>query len=585
MRRPSTSPVVRTLLLAVLALPIAGTARATYVPAPTVPRGGWLPDTLVLARIGARKITVYDYRWNWYSSDATLRPKPDSAGRVVALHDFENKELLGQAAQQTKYQFDFADRAEFREFRNQTLSNFLFQRAVQDVPAVSDDSLKKVTTYYSRDLKLRLLYFPTREQAEATRMELVSGRLTWAAATARYGVRTTTVVNGVSGWLKFAGLPTDVALQIWPLGVGQVSPVILAASGYHVAQVIAERFGPALPFVAMRQPVKSAVEGVERDKRRVAIQDEAKKGMDVVYDTTNVAWAAGFFRESKHVGTEGIELTLNVDERVPEFSPEDTSRTLVRWKGGRLSLGDIVHEYTDMVPITRPSLNTPERLFAFVDAVMLGPKMTEIAEKRGLDKDPEVVAALDKKREGMLVEHMVEDSVLSRISVSKEERQAFYRKNQRDFIAFPTVTYAIFVRYSKGAADSTKALLDHGANADSLLKLDQKRGVPSGTNTVRSNESNDYHKMLFEEMRPGQSTIIGPDKEKQYGVLHEIAYDQGSLVPYDQVESAIDESVRNIKGDQAVQAFLQRLKKRFPVTDHPELVMRIKLTDPASESN
>ncbi len=582
MRRPSTSPVVRALLLAVLALPSAGPARAVYVPAPTVPKGGWLPDTLVLARIGARKITVYDYRWNWYSSDPELRPRPDSAGRVVALHDFENKELLGQAAQQTKYQFDFADRAQFREFRNQTLSNVLFQRAVQDVPAVSDDSLKKVCTYYSRDLRLRLLYFSTREQAEATRMSLVTGRLTWAAATARYGVHTQTVINGVSGWLKFGAVATGVALQIWPLGVGQVSPVIMAASGYHVAQVLEEKIGKPYPFVAMRSAIKMAVEGVEQDKRRAAIQAEAKQGMDVAYDTTNVVWAAGFFRESKHIGTEGIEMSLNVDERVPEFASEDTSRTMVRWKGGRLSLGDIVHEYTDMVPITRPSLNTPEALFSFIDAIMLGPKMTEIAEKRGLERDSAVVAALDKKREAMLVEHMVEDSVLSRVSVTKDERRAYYQANQRDFIAYPTVTYAMLVRHSRGAADSTKALLDRGANADSLVKVDEKLGIPSATNTVRTNEPSDYHKALFEEMRPGQSIVLGPDKDKLFGVLHEIAYDKGSLVPYDQVESAIDESVRNIKGDRAVQEFLARLKQRFPVTDHPELVMRIDLTDPAS---
>src|SRR5207302_9684524 len=129
----------------------------------------------------------------WYLADATLRPAPDSLGRIQALRDLEDRDVLGQAAQKTGHPFSFEDRADLRNHRSQTLSNALFMHEVKSVPSISDDSLKKVTTYYSRELKLRLLYFASREQAEGTRMQLVGGRLTWAAAAAKYGVRSTTV--------------------------------------------------------------------------------------------------------------------------------------------------------------------------------------------------------------------------------------------------------------------------------------------------------------------------------------------------------------------------------------------------------
>ncbi len=543
-----------------------------------------LPDSYEIARVGDRPITVYAYRDGFFASDATLRPAPDSLGRITFLQDLVNKEVLGLTAQKTGYQFTFEDRAELREFHDQLLSNLLFIKTVQDSSGISEDSLKHVYGFHARELKLKLLYFPDRATAEYTRLQLVSGRMTWASAMARFGVNSSTVHGGLTDWMRFQVPPIEIALQIWPLRVGEVSPLISAASGYHLVQILDSRPAKLAPYEAMRRFVRMSLRGIETTARKTRVQTEAKQGLDLRYDSTNVAFASAHFRSAVQLDLSGFGTKIAVDENVPEFAEADTARTLATWKGGRLSLGELLHEYTDMQPMMRPVINTPERMNSFIDAIVLAPRMVEFAVSRGLERDSTFLLHMNRRREAILVSHMVDDSILSRVTVTKADRKAYYDAHHDLYTSYPVVRYAWIVRGSREAVDSVRAAIAAGASPEDIVAADQARHVEgSAVTTLSQGESSDYRKLLFEDLRPGKNSVIGPDKDKKFALVHELSYTPGSLLPYEQVESLVDESVRNVKGDQAVREFIARHAKEYAVVSHPELVMRIYLVDPASE--
>ena len=89
-----------------------------------------------------------------------------------------------------------------------------------------------------------------------------------------------------------------------------------------------------------------------------------------------------------------------------------------------------------------------------------------------------------------------------------------------------------------------------------------------------------FHKLLFEELRPGQVSVEGPDRAGDYVVLQLLAFDPGRLLPFEEVEGLIDESMQNMKQEEALNAMLARLRKRCTIEEHPELVMRVRLVDP-----
>jgi hypothetical protein len=114
-----------------------------------------------------------------------------------------------------------------------------------------------------------------------------------------------------------------------------------------------------------------------------------------------------------------------------------------------------------------------------------------------------------------------------------------------------------------------------------LLAADSAAGRVSGSIQHRlQSEGGPYHKSLFEEMRPGDIQVRGPDREGDYVVLQLLKFDGGRQLSYAESESMIDESLQNMKSDEALQKMLARLRTRYEVRSRPELVMQIRLVDP-----
>ena len=91
---------------------------------------------------------------------------------------------------------------------------------------------------------------------------------------------------------------------------------------------------------------------------------------------------------------------------------------------------------------------------------------------------------------------------------------------------------------------------------------------------------NTYATIVFEELKPGQSTILGPDAENKFLVIYVAERREERTVTYDEALSAIDESTRNVEADRLFKAFLARHRSDFPESVRADLVMKVNLNDP-----
>ena len=172
--------------------------------------------------------------------------------------------------------------------------------------------------------------------------------------------------------------------------------------------------------------------------------------------------------------------------------------------------------------------------------------------------------------------------ILSRVSVTPRERRKYYAEHLGQYMTYPRVRYAGFKGRNKTHADSLAARLKAGEKAEEILKADPSAGA------IREMAQNDrtapggVKKALFEEFRPGEVRIIGPDDHGQYVVAQLISFDAGRQLPFDEVQQYVDESIQNLKAERRLQAFLERHKRGCRIEAHPELVMQIRLIDPAA---
>jgi hypothetical protein len=542
--------------------------------------GQFLPDSVWLLQVGPRVRTVGDFIREYNATSPEGKPGDDSLGHVTFMNTLIHSDLLALAALDRNAPLDFADRAVLRETEVRALSDVLFLRAVLDRAHVSDAEVAEAIRQRNQEAHLRRIVFADRAVAEDARSQIAAGRLKWNDAVARWSLVRPTKDNpgGDAGWVPRSTFVGQEGAVLFRLKPGELSPVLRsAAGGWEISQMVALRDRPPLADDNMvdvtRSTLRSARAGVIAD----SMQAMVARRVNLEYDSTNVAWAASRFSRSMTVERVGYSPTVHIDGSTPDFSPADTSRVLARWKdGGYFTLGMFMHWYTGLNPMLRPDVTFPSALESNVGLIVLEPFRAEVARERGLDKDPEFLRRYQNRREELLVEHLYQDSVAASVWVTKEERRAYYDAHPAEFTVGASADFAMILRHTKAGVDSLKAALDAGAKPWDVIAADSARGEQTGGMQHRTDaEKGRFHKVLFEELRPGQSAIFGPDKDGDYGVLYLASYTPERLMPYSEAEGLADESMQNIKAEARLNAFLDRLRARYPVRWRPELAARI----------
>jgi hypothetical protein len=545
--------------------------------------GQFLPDSVWLLRVGPRVTTVHDFVESWFTSYPEYRPAPDSAGRVQFLNSLLHKDVLGMTALALNRPLQFEDRLALTETRQRSLASATYQRFVADSIVVTDAEVRTMWESFKWLQHFRHILVADRITADRVRRELISGRITWAAAVKKYSLATTDKgPNGELGWVQREKMDPNIAYWVYGLKPGETSEPTEDKDGWHIVQSIERK--PVEPpsydpmVGVLRGQIFSVKSGILTEKLMSLLRVQ----IQLVYDSANVVFASGQFGETVKVSGQSLAPSLEVNGSVPELTPADTSRLLARWKGGgRYSLGDLLHAYSDIPPLMRPALNRTDNVYGFVESTVLEPYIAQYGAQRGLEKDPLVTEPMQKKLEELMVEHMYQDSVFARVYVSKDERKAYYQKNLPQFFTFATVRYAAITRPSKAGADSVEKALKAGMKAEAILAADSAAGRVSGSIQVRTaNDNGPYQKALFEEMRPGGTQVRGPDKLGDYVVLNVLSYDGGRQLSFEESEQMIDESLQNQKSEKALNEMIARLQKRYDVAVRPQLVMLVKLVDP-----
>ena len=82
----------------------------------------------------------------------------------------------------------FEDRFSIREARERALTGAVFRRFVSDSIHVTEADTRELWETYKWDQHIRRIMVADRNAADMVRREIVSGRLTWAAAVKKYSL-------------------------------------------------------------------------------------------------------------------------------------------------------------------------------------------------------------------------------------------------------------------------------------------------------------------------------------------------------------------------------------------------------------
>lgn len=546
----------------------------------------FLPDSAILARVNDRIVRVSNFRDLYFSSDYQYRPRTDSAGRAEFLNSIVNKEILGLTAQEVGRPLEFADRAVLREHTNTVLSNALFDRLIGDSVKVSDAEAESAYAQFSWEYHLRHILFAERATAERVRRELVAGRQSWEVAVRMYSIATDDPgANGDLGWRRRSETQGEYALKTFSLQPGEISEAIQDGDGFHLVQALERRPVDPVAFVGVKVAIKRDIRETKVSPRLKRLYDDLRAGAQVVYDTANIRFTVAYYRQEQSKWPKPASGVINLSGRLVTFSPADTGRVLASNPIRRFTIGDLTYEMSQITPMHRPRIRGFEGLRYVLDSILLKPSMVDRARALGLEQHPESAELIERRREKFLVEYLYQDSIMSRVHVQPEQRRKYYQDHVNEFVSRPKVQCVRYITRSEAAADSLVAALRTGTDPRSLLGSHPERGIVKAEikDFYRENAGPD-NDLLFEELRPGQSARGTTDGEGRSHVYHVLSYHGERQMKYEEVESIVDESVQNILAERELNAFIARHRKKFNIESHPERVMRIKLTDPMSDT-
>ena len=544
--------------------------------------GQFLPDTTMLGRVNEHRITVGDYVSSYFNAYAEDRPGPDSLGRVAFLNAMINKEVLGRTARAAGYQPTFEDRSVMREYEERLCSNILYLREVYDSSAIDPGDVERVYQQFGYELHVRHILFADQITAERVRLLLVRGQLSWRQAVAAYSqAPKDSSGDGDGGWIIRVGLTYDQAEVLYNLKPGEISPIVYDADGPEIYQVVERRKVPPMSYGTVHSVIVDQLHTHRASLKEQRLFDLMTKQIGFVLDTANVAWAAKFFPVTRSNQQTGREMELNFNVGVPQFGADDTSRVLAHWNAGKMTLGEFVIFYSEISALLRPPVNTPDLLGHQVANFVLEPYRAQLARAKGYDKDPRVLAQMDMRREQLLVEHMYEDSVASKVTVTQAERRKYYDDHKSGFVTYASRRFATILRSSQAGADSLVRQLRAGVKAWTILDADSTAGYKSGAiHDLREDEHSPFRRVVYEELKPGEVTTVGPEKDGGFIVIQLVAVTPGHQLTFEESQTMADDNLRNMKSEAELQRLLGRLKPKFHIEQRPQWVMRVRLLDP-----
>jgi len=581
-RFPSAIGLIACVLLAVQA--VVATAQpdpsrppgVTYIG--TVPdTGQFLPDSAIVGRFEDIKITVGEFVEAYFNSYAQFRPPPDSAGRVQFLESMIRKEILAHIAWEVDRPLTFEDRVLLAGDRERLLSNVLFQRMVMDSIVISERDVQAVYAQHLRQIRLRHILVSDLATAARVRSDLIAGRISWPAAVKKYSRSHVADPEGELGWTLRTGKPAEVADQLWSLREGEITQPVQDEDGIHLIQLIESRPYEAPSLEALRSQIENDLRQAQIARLSQRLQGRLAQQAGMTYDTLQIKAAVALMPEPPDQSQ-----TLVIDMTTPHVSDEDTARVLARYRDRTVTLGQILASYSQINPLVRQPLNSFNAMVGQIQAVGLESYRADLARTLRLEDDPQFLQQMRRREEQLRVEHLYQDSVLSKVWVPSEDRRAHYEARKHDFVTYATVRFAAIYAPSRSGADSLAERLRSGERAEDILTADESRGVQRGSIQERrqNQEGYPYHTLLFEVLREGEVSVEGPDDQSGYAVIQLLAHDPGRQLSYEESVNMIDESLQNMASEKLLKELVARHRPRFDIEMHPERMMLVRLVDP-----
>jgi peptidyl-prolyl cis-trans isomerase C len=238
----------------------------------------------------------------------------------------------------------------------------------------------------------------------------------------------------------------------------------------------------------------------------------------------------------------------------------DGGRALAEVNGVKITEGDLAKEAEGLPPYLRPILDTPGGKSQLLDGMITRDLLVREAERRGIDKRPDVQEKLAQARRSIVLESLLRE-VTEKAAVDDNVLRKAYNDNAAAFKVGERVRVKHILFKDKAKAESFAGKAKSGTPFDALMKEANAAGGTSADLGFIEKGSfvKEFESAAF-AATPG--TAIGPVKTP-YG-FHVIRVEErraAGIRAFDEVKGQLAGDLRDKVQRQAFEQLVEKLKK------------------------
>jgi len=202
------------------------------------------------------------------------------------------------------------------------------------------------------------------------------------------------------------------------LDEGEVSDLVRSRSGYNIVKVKEIRDKPKEPYGQVRDKIRRQL---VRDNYKL-LSDKAKVYWNEVMEKNRVQWRedelaalgdrmAGIIKKEKDVPLDSLEI----------LSQEGKEKILVQYLDGNITTQEFLERMKMFNKSDRMMMSDPRMIKEKIERRLMADMLSEIAKKKGLDKDRVVVEGMRETLEQEMVRLLDEQIIDEEMQPTEED--------------------------------------------------------------------------------------------------------------------------------------------------------------------
>ncbi len=462
----------------------------------------------VLAEWEGGKITVADYTHWWERLTADAKPDLSTMeAKAEFLDNMINARIMLDEAEA----MGVPEHPNVKDWvhgrRVSALRERLYQEATKGRLEVDEAEVRKIYDKRLTQISASHLIVPTYDKALAM-LDSLSAGVAFEDLATRYSTCPSAVNGGSLGPVRWGDFSERWSAQAFSLEPGEVSQPFEVEGGYAIVKVHDKTLLEPGNAEAEKQAIRATLMKQANFAEREAFLDSLKIAYDMDVDVPAVVTLCT--RYAQALMDQGITSQVISEDIVPLLTEREKAVPLVTFRGGSFSTEEVVGLILAQPYVVRPKLDDPDEMFSFITRQLNDSLLVREAEKRGMDKIPEIANDLEKITQNRILTRFYRLKVQD-IEIPEDTLRTFYDTHRESYVSAPGHVASKIVLATREAADSALQMLQDGASFEDLARqrsIDAFTAPEGGDMGFYAEGRDEEFDSFFAQMEVGEKGIF-----------------------------------------------------------------------------